>query len=148
MLGEIKNHEPEEADPKIMEMACNVCAALKNATSYLIYGEMLPTEELPVPGMDIYIQGLDFGFKRKNITVPSVLSMFWKNPAGKIACALANVSDETKIVDIPVDSYMKHIQKVFVEINGYEKRYWRNIVKGKVRLKMPARSAAVVREER
>lgn len=49
MLGEIKNHEPEEADPKIMEMACNVCAALKNATSYLIYGEMLPTEELPVP---------------------------------------------------------------------------------------------------
>lgn len=97
--------------------------------------------------MDIYIQGLDFGFKRKSITVPSVLSMFWKNPAGKIACALANVSDETKIVDIPVDSYMKHIQKVFVEINGYEKRYWRNIVKGKVRLKMPARSAAVVREE-
>ena len=148
MLGEIKNHEPEEADPKIMEMACNVCAALKNATSYLIYGEMLPTEELPVPGMDIYIQGLDFGFKRKSITVPSVLSMFWKNPAGKIACALANVSDETKIVDIPVDSYMKHIQKVFVEINGYEKRYWRNIVKGKVRLKMSARSAAVVREER
>ena len=148
MLGEIKNHEPEEADPKIMEMACNVCAALKNATSYLIYGEMLPTEELPVPGMDIYIQGLDFGFKRKSITVPSVLSMFWKNPAGKIACALANVSDETKIVDIPVDSYMKHIQKVFVEINGYEKRYWWNIVKGKVRLKMSARSAAVVREER
>ena len=78
MLGEIKNHEPEEADPKIMEMACNVCAALKNATSYLIYGEMLPTEELPVPGMDIYIQGLDFGFKRKSITVPSVLSMFWQ----------------------------------------------------------------------
>lgn len=65
--------------------------------------------------------GIRFGFKRKSITVPSVLSMFWKNPAGKIACALANVSDETKIVDIPVDSYMKHIQKVFVEINGYEK---------------------------
>ena len=148
MLGEIKNHEPEEADPKIMEMACNVCAALKNATSYLIYGEMLPTEELPVPGMDIYIQGLDFGFKRKSITVPSVLSMFWKNPAGKIACALANVSDETKVADIQVGSYLKIIRKVLVEVNGYEQRYWGNIVKGNVRLKMSARSAAVVREER
>ncbi len=148
MLEEMENHEPEEADPAILEMACNTCAALKSAADYLIYGEMLPTDELPVPRMNIWIRGLDFGFERKIISVPCVLCMFWKNPEGRTACALANVSDETKTAEIPVGQYIRHARRVFIETNGCGKIHQAEVVEGKTVLEIPARSAVVVREER
>ena len=149
MLEEMENHEPEEADPAILEMACNTCAALKSAADYLIYGEMLPTDELPVPRMNIWIRGLDFGFERKIISVPCVLCMFWKNPEGRTACALANVSDETKNRrKYRVGQYIRHARRVFIETNGCGKIHQAEVVEGKTVLEIPARSAVVVREER
>lgn len=148
MLGEMQNHEPEEADPGILEMARNTCAALKTATDYLVYGQMLPTEELAVPRMDIYIEGLDFGFERKYISVPCVLCMFWKDPQGKTACVLANVSNEEETVNISVGQYMKTAQEVRAEINGCRKVLRLEVKDGNVSLNIPGRSAAVIREER
>lgn len=147
MLAEMKNHEPDEADIEILEMASNACAALKKETEYLVCGKMLPTEELPVSRKEICIEGLDFGFVRRKISVPVVLHMFWQNKYGKVACALANISDDMEEINVPVGKYWTEGKKVNIDLNGKRDLSGIEIINGGLRFRLPARSAAVIREE-
>jgi len=144
MLKEMENHDPEDADPYILEMAKNACAAFKKNTDFLIKGEMLPTEELKSDKMQIRIEGLDFGFPRPEITVPSVLHMFWKNPTGRVACAAANVSDSEKQITLPIAQYASRIKSISLEVNGERITKKIEIRNGVLELTISPRAAVMV----
>ena len=101
MMGEMENHPVEDADPNILTMARNACAAFAVRTDYLVKGRMLPTPPLDVPSLRMTIKGLDFGWSRPEIAVPAVLHQFWENPVGERACMLANISGQSQTVRIP-----------------------------------------------
>lgn len=146
MLREMQNHEPEEADLKIVEMAKNACREFLLNTEFLIEGQMIKSEELQVSHMEILIEGLDFGFERKVISVPQVLHAFWKSPQGEVACALANVSENELKIEIPLGKYMPKINSVYIEQNGIREEKRRRIRDGVLALDIPARTAMMIRE--
>lgn len=118
MLGEFENHPPEDADPKILEMAVHGCAAFLKHTDFLVKGKMLSTKPLDVPKLSMTIKGLDFGVERSEIDLPAVLHMFWEAPDGRRACALANIADQAQTVELPVSDYHTEGRDIFAERNG------------------------------
>jgi hypothetical protein len=99
-----RNVETGEADPRIMKMAVNACTLFQGFQQYLVLGEMLHTAPLPVPEVKVNFCGLNFsGWKKREMPMPSILHCVWKSPEGRIAYALANISDEpqTFLLEVP-----------------------------------------------
>lgn len=122
MLGEMENHPPEDACPDILEMARHACAAFARRTDFLVQGRMLPSPPLEVPALRLTIKGLDFGWPRPEITVPTVLHQLWENPAGERALMLANISGEEQVIRLCMDVWFAGVNPACfrVERNGGE----------------------------
>lgn len=103
MLKDSRNIEPEEADFDIMRMAINTCRLFPHYTDFLVLGKMIRTLPLQVAGIDIRFVGVNFGFAKGTRTVPSVLHQGWQAPDGRIAYALANVTDQEQSFYLPLE---------------------------------------------
>ena len=120
MLFEMENHAPQDADPRIMQMAANACAAFKRNTRFLVMGRMLPTAPIEIARIPLFIKGLDL-FPRREITVSSILHMFWEAPDGERACAAANISEFPQRFRLYIGHYRSG-KAVSAEYNGTEMR--------------------------
>ena len=123
MMKMSRNVEPEEADPRILRMAANACALFVQYTNYLLLGQMLNTPPLQVPGETIRFVGVNFGYAKGDMTVPAVLHRAWRAPDGKVAYALANVTDRAQRFLLPV-AKVEHDTPVrlVLHVSGAERR--------------------------
>jgi len=113
-----RNSKPEEADPRIMEMAENACRVFQKFPQYLIMGEMLPGIDLSVPKITVDFFGMKFsGWNKRKMEKPAVLHCVWKDPEGNIACAFANISDEVQEIKPELSKYMKGKDSLRVTVN-------------------------------
>lgn len=144
MLGEMENHPPEDADPKILEMAAHACAAFRKYTRFLVEGKMLPTGPVDVPKLAMTIKGLDFGWPRPEIELPAVLHQFWQAPDGKKACALSNISDRPQTVALSLEPYRSGAGIVTAERNGDGKAEEIPVKNGEATLALAPRDAVML----
>lgn len=123
MLKMSRNIEPEEADPRILRIAVNACALFVRFTDFLLQGKMLNTPPLQVPGETIRFVGVNFGFAKGDMTVPAVLHRAWQAPDGKIAYALANVTERMQRFFLPVAGYGHETPvRLVLHVNGDSRR--------------------------
>lgn len=100
-----KNYEPEDADPRILEMAKNTCRLFQEYTEFLVLGKMLNTPPLQVSMVTIDFVGIVFGFAKGSLSVPAVLCRAWQSEKKRTAYALANVSGEAQRFSLKVLPY-------------------------------------------
>jgi len=119
MWREVINHPPEDADPRTLRMARNAAHAFLRHTAYLVYGTMLKDLDLDVPALSVPFVGLDFyGWPKSSIEVPSVLHRAWRAPDGRCAVALANISEATQTVRLPVPRESHPAARATISRNG------------------------------
>ena len=100
-----KNYQPEDADPRILQMAKNACRLFRRYPEYLVLGKMLNTLPLQVPFIKIDFVGVIFGFAKGPLSVPAVLCRAWQAESKGISYALANVSGEVQRFSLRVMPY-------------------------------------------
>jgi hypothetical protein len=116
-----RNAEPEEADEAILRMARHTCRLFSAYTDFLVLGKMLKTPALQIEGETIKFVGVNFGFGKGPLTVPSVLHRAWQAPDGRVAYAMANVTDKTRQFHLVVEPYAGRKADLWLNVNGLER---------------------------
>ena len=104
------NKLPEQCDPKILSMAKQCCNLFQRFNDYLVFGKMLRVPSLENKKTNVKFVGMDFsGWKKKTISVDSILICLWEAPSGNKAYAIANISDEKQNIRLDAGNSKKAI---------------------------------------